>query len=141
MTTNDYALTFHGDTECGYHGVYALPGDPHWRHVRRADGTLLRRKTAKEAEADAGHRLVAELNRTQATAPKLLAALEKLMPYVTKHRDELIERWRENSHLKMPDEALDLVLEETIDAYREAISAAAAAIAEAEAAGIRAATW
>ncbi len=69
--------------------------------------------------------------RIRQAAPKLLAALKKLMPFVQEHHEELFERWRENSHAKNPDEAVDADLEEKTEAYRQVISAAHAVLAEA----------
>ena len=75
MTADAYQISFRSDGEQGYHGVYALPGDPHWRCVRHADDRLLWRESSREAEADAGHRLVGELNRRHSDPGPKAAAL------------------------------------------------------------------
>ena len=51
----------------GYIGLFALPGDPHWRQCQDRDGPVYH-PTPAQAEADAAHRLVAALRREIAHA-------------------------------------------------------------------------
>lgn len=65
MTYKVYAISYRTDPEEGppaYIGVYRMPGDEHWTSAKNKFGVPLRRATPAEAEADAGHRLVAQLN-------------------------------------------------------------------------------
>ena len=50
----------------GYTGLFILPGDVHWRTCKDTAGQTVFHPTIAEAEADAGHRLVAALNRKDA---------------------------------------------------------------------------
>jgi hypothetical protein len=46
---------------------YALSGDENWRGIKDGNGKWLRFETAYQAEAAAGHRLVAELRKLEAS--------------------------------------------------------------------------
>lgn len=61
---DDYAITYRGPDDSGrYVGLWAVPGDPHFRQTRTAAGDLATFATAAEAEANAGHQLVAHLRK------------------------------------------------------------------------------
>lgn len=59
----DVAISYRGSKEDGYIGLYTLPGDLHWRRCNDANGDLAICATSHEAEAMAGHHLVADLRK------------------------------------------------------------------------------
>ena len=61
----DFAISYRSDAR-GFVGVFALPGDAHFRQCRTPSGELRLRETYQEAEADAGHALVDALQKFKA---------------------------------------------------------------------------
>lgn len=57
------AMSFRGDRETGYVGLYAIVEGESWREVGRADGSAFRFASSSEAEAAAGHAMVAALRK------------------------------------------------------------------------------
>lgn len=62
-----YAISYRTDVRdpSKYNAVYAVPTDEHWRIGRDIFGEIAKYDTPAEAEASAGHRLVALLRSTE----------------------------------------------------------------------------